>query len=106
LSVIAILLGEPALFVTKPDNVSRLFPIDAAVAHMEDEMRNLLILARSLIPLGMGLFNDGNQDSDEWISLLRRCHLSDFYSQQIGVAANRTVNNLGFVRDHGSAGCR
>lgn len=93
----AVPLVESAFLVTQATDVLRLFPIDATVAHVEDEMRNLLVLVGSLIPLGMGLFNDGNQDTDIRISLFYRWHLANFNGQEIRISTDRTVYNLGVV---------
>lgn len=97
---VAVSLVESTLLVTQTTDVLCLFAIDAAVAHVKDEMCNLLVLVGSLIPLRMRLFNDGNQDADIWISLLYRRHFANFNGQKIRVTTDRTVYNFGVVFDH------
>jgi hypothetical protein len=70
------------------------------VAHVEDEMCYLFVLAGSLIPLGMNLLYDGYQDADIWVSFFNGRHLADFNGQKICVSTDRTVYNFGFVLDH------
>jgi len=81
-------------FVSKPHDFRRFFSFYRAMAHVEHEMGNLLIFVRGLVPFGMGLFDDRNQDPDVGIPFFRRWVPTYFLGEQICVASNLTVGHF------------
>ena len=91
------LVKETPLLVADTDDIGDLVGIHQVVAHLADEEGDLLIFLRRLVPLGMGLLDDADQDAQVGEPVLGRFEIDNGPGKQLGVASDLPIYDFGVV---------
>lgn len=94
---VVLVVEVAAFFITYAHHLGDFLRVEGVVAELPDEVGHLLVFVRSLVPLGMRLLDDANQDAEVRIPICRGVERGDSIGKKLCVSPNLSVGNLCLV---------